>query len=52
MLMTMDDPDSFKEYFKGPLAQFIKLEAADSRMDPSGTNDLLVKLIHPLFLNR
>ena len=51
MLLSLDDsPESFEEFFGGPLAQFIKLAAADSGLDPSQTNDLLVKLVHPLFL--
>jgi hypothetical protein len=45
-----DDVGSVEEYFGGPLAQFIKLAAADSGMDPSQSKDLLVKLVHPLFL--
>ncbi len=39
-----------RSFFDGPLAQFIKLSAADSGLDPSQTQDLLVKLVHPLFL--
>jgi hypothetical protein len=51
MLLSMDDnSESCEEYFGGPLAQFIKLAAADSGMDPSQTSDLLVKMVHPLFL--
>ena len=51
MLLALDDsPESFEEFFGGPLAQFIKLAAADSGLDPLQTNDLLVKLVHPLFL--
>jgi hypothetical protein len=51
MLLSMDNnSESFEEYFGGPLAQFIKLAAADSGMDPSQTSDLLVKMVHPLFL--
>ncbi len=30
--------------------KFIKLSAADSGLNPSKTQDLLVKLVHPLFL--
>jgi hypothetical protein len=45
-----DSPELLEELFGGPLAQFIKLSAADSGLDPSQTQDLLVKLVHPLFL--
>ncbi len=43
-------PESLEELFGGPLAQFIKLSAADSGLDPSHTQDLFVKLVHPFFL--
>ncbi len=45
-----DSPESLEELFGGPLAQFIKFSAADSGLDPSQTQDLLVKFVHPLFL--
>ena len=50
LLSLEDSPESLEELFGGPLAQFIKLSAADSRLDPSQTQDLLVKLVHPLLL--
>ncbi len=50
LLSLEDSPESLEELFGGPLAQFIKLSAADSGLDPSQTQDLLVKLLHPLFL--
>ncbi len=50
LLSLEDSPESLEELFGGPLAQFIKLSAADSGLDPSQTQDLLVKLMHPLFL--
>ncbi len=50
LLSLEDSPESIEELFGGPLAQFIKLSAADSGLDPSQTQDLLVKLVHPLFL--
>jgi hypothetical protein len=50
LLSLEDSPESLEELFGGPLAQFIKFSAADSGLDPSQTQDLLVKLVHPLFL--
>jgi hypothetical protein len=50
LLSLEDSPESLEELFGGPLAQFIKLSAADSGLDPSQTQDLLIKLVHPLFL--
>jgi hypothetical protein len=50
LLSLEDSPESFEELFGGPLAQFIKLSVADSGLGPSQTQDLLVKLVHPLFL--
>ncbi len=50
LLSLEDRPESLEEIFGGPLAQFIKLSAADSGLDPSKTQHLLVKLVHPLFL--
>ena len=51
MLHLMDDAsESFEELFSSRLTQFIKLAAIDSGYDPSKTNDLLIKTIHPLFL--
>ncbi len=50
LLSLEDSPESLEEPFSGPLAQFIKLSAADSGLDPSQTQDLLVKLVHPFFL--
>ncbi len=51
LLSLEDSPESLEELFGGPLAQqFIKLSAADSGLDPSQTQDLLLKLVHPLFL--
>ncbi len=50
LLSLEDSPESLEELFGGPLAQFIKLSAPDSGLDPSQTQDLLVKLVHPLFL--
>ncbi len=50
LLSLEDSPESLEELFGGPLAQFIKLSATDSGLDPSLTQDLLVKLVHPLFL--
>jgi hypothetical protein len=51
LLFSLEDsPESNEELFGGPLAQFIKLYAADSGLNPSQTQDLLVKLVHPLFL--
>jgi hypothetical protein len=42
-LLSLDDsPESLEELFGDPLAQFIKLSAADSGLDPSQTQDLLV----------
>jgi hypothetical protein len=38
-----DSPESLEELFGGPLAQFIKLSASDSGLDPSKTQDLLVR---------
>ncbi len=42
-------PESLEELFGGPLAQFINFSAADSGLDPSQTQDLLIKLVHLLF---
>jgi hypothetical protein len=50
LLSLEDSPESLEEPFGGPVAQFIKLSAADSGLDPSQTQDLLVKLVHPPFL--
>jgi hypothetical protein len=50
LLSLEDSPESLEEFFGGILAQFIKLSAADSGLDPSQTQDLLVKLVHLLFL--
>ncbi len=50
LLSLEDSPESLEELFGGSLAQFIKLSAADSGLDPSQTQDLLVKLVNPLFL--
>jgi hypothetical protein len=50
LLSLEDSPESLEELFGGPLAKFIKLSAADSGLDPSKTQDLLVKLVHPLFM--
>jgi hypothetical protein len=50
LLSLEDSPELLEELFGGPMAQFIKLSAADSGLDPSQTQDLLVKLVHPLFL--
>ncbi len=50
LLSLEDSPESLEELFGGPLAQFIKLSAADSGLDPSQTQDLLAKLVHLLFL--
>jgi hypothetical protein len=49
LLSLEDSPESIEELFGGPLAQFTKISAADS-LDPSQTQDLLVKLVHPPFL--
>jgi hypothetical protein len=51
-LLSLEDTssESLEELFGGPLAQFIKLSAADSGLDPSQTQDLLVNLVHPLLL--
>ncbi len=50
LLSLEGSPESLEEFFGGPLARFIKLSAADNGLDPSQTQDLLVKLVHPLFL--
>ncbi len=50
LLSLEDSPESLEELFGGPLAQYIKLLAADNGQDPSQTQELLVKLVHPLFL--
>jgi hypothetical protein len=50
LLLLEVSPESLEGLFGGPLAQFIKLSAADSGLDPSQTQDLLVKLVHLLFL--
>jgi hypothetical protein len=50
LLSLEDSLESLEELFGGPLAQFIKLSAADSGQIFSQTQDLLVKLVHPLFL--
>jgi hypothetical protein len=50
LLSLEDSPESLEKLFGGPLAQFIKLSAADSGLDPSQTQDLFVKLVHLLFL--
>ena len=50
LLLLDDEEESCENFFGWPLAQFIKLAATDSGMDPSQTSDLLVKVIHPLFL--
>ncbi len=50
LLSLEDSPGSLEELFGGPLAGFIKLSAADSGLDSSQPQDLLVKLVHPLFL--
>ncbi len=50
LLSLEDSPESLEELFGGPLAQFIKLAAADSGLDPSQTQDRLVKLVHPFSL--
>jgi hypothetical protein len=50
LLSLEDSPETFVEPFGGPLAQFIKLSTADNGIDPSQTQDLLVILVHPLFL--
>ncbi len=49
LLSLEDSPESLEELFGGPLAQFIN-SAADSGLVPSQTQDLLVKLVYPLFL--
>ncbi len=50
LLSLEDSPESLEELFGGPLAQFIIFLVADSGLDLSQTQDLLVKLVHPLFL--
>ncbi len=50
LLSLEDSPESLEVLFGGPLAQFIKLSTADSVLDSSKTQDLLIKLVHPLFL--
>ncbi len=51
ILLSLEvSPESLEGLFGGPLAQFIKLSVADSGLDPSQTQDLLVKLVHLLFL--
>ncbi len=42
LLSLEDSLESLEELFGDPLAQFIKLSAADSGLDPSQTQDLLV----------
>jgi hypothetical protein len=50
LLSLEDSHESLEDLFCGPLAQFINFSAADSGLDPSQTQDLLLKLVHPLFL--
>jgi hypothetical protein len=50
LLSLEDSPESLEELFGGPLAQFIKVSAADSGLDLSQTQNLLGKLVHPFFL--
>ncbi len=50
LLSLENSPESLEELFGGQLAWFIKLSAADSGLDLSQTQDLLVKLVHLLFL--
>jgi hypothetical protein len=50
LLSLEDSPESLDELFGGPVAQFIKLSAADSRLGPSQTQNLFVELVHLLFL--
>jgi hypothetical protein len=50
LLSLEDSPESLEELFGGLLDQFIKLSATDSGLDPLQTQDLWIKLVHPLFL--